>query len=220
MTNVEVGDQDESPGAPVAPASTPYEPWDQDAQLGPPPWDPHDEKVQAWEKAHGHDVRLKCYVEFGCQVIEQALERELLAAYRERDELRVKVAAGIAVAEQLTAERDEAVALLQERAVKVSDAEYATLRARVAELLAPSVNRRDFDYLRDHMPRSQDLVDALSRIEGRYAQVRARVAELEPDAEAWRWLMDNLPEGFDGDGAVEALIVDALTPAEPQEEET
>ena len=30
------------------------------------------------------------------------------------------------------------------------------------------------------------------------------------DAEAWRWLCDHLPEDFDGDGALESLIADAL----------
>ncbi len=48
-----------------------YTPWDQDEHLGPPPWSEYDPHVIAWEAAHGHDVRLKCYAEYGCLVIEQ-----------------------------------------------------------------------------------------------------------------------------------------------------
>src|SRR4051812_5912474 len=55
----------------------PYEPFDQEARLPPPPWSPDDPALKAWEAAHGHDVRVKCYVEFGCQVIEESLEREI-----------------------------------------------------------------------------------------------------------------------------------------------
>lgn len=54
-----------------------YVPWDQGEKLPPPPWSPDDPDVRAWEQAHGHDVRLKCYVEFGCQVIEPALEARI-----------------------------------------------------------------------------------------------------------------------------------------------
>lgn len=45
---------------------TDYTAWDRDEKLGEPPWNPEDPKVIAWERAHGHDVRLKCYPEFGC----------------------------------------------------------------------------------------------------------------------------------------------------------
>jgi hypothetical protein len=48
---------------------------DQEEKLGPPPWSPTDPRVMAWEQAHGHDVRLKCYPEFGCQVVEEQRER-------------------------------------------------------------------------------------------------------------------------------------------------
>jgi hypothetical protein len=47
-----------------------YRPWDQEEKLGEPPWSKDDPKLQAWEAAHGHDVRLKCYPEFGCQALE------------------------------------------------------------------------------------------------------------------------------------------------------
>lgn len=47
-----------------------YRPWDQRKHLGDPPWRPDDPAVREWERVHGHDVRLKCYAEFGCQVIE------------------------------------------------------------------------------------------------------------------------------------------------------
>jgi len=52
-----------------------YRPWDREEKLGKPPWKPDDPQVIAWEAAHGHDVRLKCYPEFGCQPLEAARER-------------------------------------------------------------------------------------------------------------------------------------------------
>lgn len=56
--------------------TTTYYPFDQDEKLGPPPWSLVDEKVANWERAHGHDVRTKCYAEYGCLVIEHdAYER-------------------------------------------------------------------------------------------------------------------------------------------------
>jgi len=71
-----------------------YEPWDQYEKLGREPW-VENAALAAWEAAHGHDVRLKCYVEFGCQVIEPALERqvETLRAENERLETFVKAMA-------------------------------------------------------------------------------------------------------------------------------
>jgi len=46
-----------------------YTTFDREAHLGASPWnDPA--AISVWEQAHGHDVRLKCYVEFGCVVIE------------------------------------------------------------------------------------------------------------------------------------------------------
>ena len=57
-----------------------YKPWDREEKLGPPPWWPGNSKVMAWEAAHGHDVRLKCYPEFGCKLLEPAHERLFAAA--------------------------------------------------------------------------------------------------------------------------------------------
>ena len=57
-----------------------YRPWDRDEKLGPPPWSGTDPKVIAWEQAHGHDVRLKCYPELGCQLVEVRAERIEAAA--------------------------------------------------------------------------------------------------------------------------------------------
>lgn len=54
-----------------------YSPFDQREKLGAPPWRPDDPAVIAWEEAHGHDVRLKCYSEFGCQVLQASAERYL-----------------------------------------------------------------------------------------------------------------------------------------------
>lgn len=50
-----------------------YALFDQRTKLGEPPWS--GAALEAWEKAHGHDARLKCYPEFGCQVLEAARER-------------------------------------------------------------------------------------------------------------------------------------------------
>lgn len=55
--------------------SVSYRPWDREEKLGSPPWSRNDPKLVAWEKAHGHDVRLKCYPEFGCLVVEERAER-------------------------------------------------------------------------------------------------------------------------------------------------
>ena len=51
-----------------------YRPFDQD-RLGDPPWSRTDPRVMAWERAHGHDVRLKCLPEFGCQAVIDRAER-------------------------------------------------------------------------------------------------------------------------------------------------
>ena len=44
-----------------------YHPFDQHEKLGNPPWS--GPVLEQWEQAHGHDVRLKCYPEYGCQAI-------------------------------------------------------------------------------------------------------------------------------------------------------
>lgn len=44
-----------------------YTTWDQDAKLGELPWT--DNACREWEKHHGHDPRLKCYPEYGCQLL-------------------------------------------------------------------------------------------------------------------------------------------------------
>lgn len=65
----------------VAERSTKYEPFDQEQKLGERPW--FVPLVEQWERQHGHDVRLKCYVEFGCQVLDADsvdLVRRLAAA--------------------------------------------------------------------------------------------------------------------------------------------
>lgn len=51
-----------------------YRPFDQERHLPPPPWQPDDPALIAWESAHGHDVRTKCYPEYGCQAIGYALD--------------------------------------------------------------------------------------------------------------------------------------------------
>lgn len=42
-----------------------YLPNDQTKHLGRPPWRPSP-ALDAWEKAHNHDVRSKCIPEYGC----------------------------------------------------------------------------------------------------------------------------------------------------------
>lgn len=74
-------------------STTPYEPFDQDTRVGPPPWSPADPALRAWEAAHGHDIRLKCYVEHGCQVIESALEARIDSLQADLDTARARIAA-------------------------------------------------------------------------------------------------------------------------------
>ena len=50
-----------------------YLPWDQHRHLGDPPWKEGD-TMDAWIAAHNHDPRVKCYVEFGCQAIDNHYE--------------------------------------------------------------------------------------------------------------------------------------------------
>lgn len=57
-----------------------YRPFDQREKLGGPPWSGTD--LAAWEEAHGHDARLKCYPEYGCLVIEQQYERRIALLQR------------------------------------------------------------------------------------------------------------------------------------------
>lgn len=45
-----------------------YLPYDQRKHLGEPPWRASPE-LEAWEKAHGHDVRLKCIPEYSCMAV-------------------------------------------------------------------------------------------------------------------------------------------------------
>ncbi|MGH3447216.1 MAG: hypothetical protein ACRDP4_06295 [Nocardioidaceae bacterium] len=54
-----------------------YAPFDQAKHLGPKPWHTQDPALVAWEEAHGHDTRLKCYVEYGCRVIEEEAARDV-----------------------------------------------------------------------------------------------------------------------------------------------
>jgi ElaB/YqjD/DUF883 family membrane-anchored ribosome-binding protein len=83
---------------------THYEPFDQERWLGPPPWVSTAAMV-AWEQAHGHDVRLKCYVEFGCQVIEPTLERRIDRLVAERKEHAEQTKAWVKVTDILKSEK-------------------------------------------------------------------------------------------------------------------
>jgi hypothetical protein len=84
-----------------------YEPFDQDKWLT-KPWRFDRADVVAWEAAHGHDARVKCYVEFGCQVIEPTLERRIDRLVAERDRLQAEVQNSYPsdVVDNLRAERD------------------------------------------------------------------------------------------------------------------
>lgn len=52
---------------------TRYRPFDQKRHLEGPPWYSGPE-LDAWEEAHGHDVRVKCYVEYGCKALDDHYE--------------------------------------------------------------------------------------------------------------------------------------------------
>ncbi len=73
-----------------------YFPFDQASKLPTPPWHMADDlpALKAWEAAHGHDVRLKCYPEYGCQAVQACLDRvtELIAHAR-----RISAGPGMAV---------------------------------------------------------------------------------------------------------------------------
>lgn len=71
-----------------------YEPFDQGKHLGLRPW-PHGPERRAWEEAHGHDARVKCYVEYGCRVIEPTLEYKIEQLEREHRNLELLFAAMI-----------------------------------------------------------------------------------------------------------------------------
>ncbi len=66
-----------------------YLPHDQRKHLGPPPWSPMKDSpaLQAWEKAHNHDVRVKCLPELGCVAVEYEAEylRWLLWQFADAD---------------------------------------------------------------------------------------------------------------------------------------
>lgn len=55
------------------PSTPDYLPFDQERHLGDPPW--FGPTLKAWEEGHGHDARVKCYPEFGCQAIQNQADR-------------------------------------------------------------------------------------------------------------------------------------------------
>lgn len=85
-----------------------YRTFDQYEKLGEPPWS--GPALEAWEKAHGHDVRLKCYVEFGCQIIAEDNER----MEQEIADLKSRLAAAEQAVAQLTASVEEAQREMEE----------------------------------------------------------------------------------------------------------
>lgn len=96
-----------------------YTPFDQEEKLGPPPWDPLDEQLALWERAHGHDVRIKCYVEFGCLVVEGSAYDEGYADGREDLRRQVEAVLRLVAPDHLTpmGARQIRAVLDQDRAV-------------------------------------------------------------------------------------------------------
>ena len=62
----------------VLDAANGYRPFDRD-KLGALPKPDGSLMVVAWEAAHGHDVRTKCYAEYGCQLLEVEGAENILA---------------------------------------------------------------------------------------------------------------------------------------------
>ena len=62
-----------------------YRPFDQKKHLQGPPWTSGLE-LEAWEEAHGHDVRVTCYVEYGCKALDDHYE-ELKSVVEEQEKL-------------------------------------------------------------------------------------------------------------------------------------
>lgn len=76
----------------IAGVRTDYEPSDRDEKLGiDPPYD--SALLAAWEEAHGHDVRLKCYPEFGCRVLEATLAVHVAKLADALEEAEARIAA-------------------------------------------------------------------------------------------------------------------------------
>lgn len=81
-----------------------YRPWDQSEKLGDAtPW-PAD-LIDSWEAAHGHDCRLKCYAEYGCQLLEVEGAENTLALLDALDSAREEAA-------RLQCWKDEALPIL------------------------------------------------------------------------------------------------------------
>ena len=93
------------------PTQSDVTPFDQYRWLGEPPWK-SGMAVEAWEKAHGHDVRLKCYPEYGCLAIENELIRhqEMVVELRHR----IKSLAGEMDEWMLPIVRDKVLELLND----------------------------------------------------------------------------------------------------------
>lgn len=69
-----------------------YAPFDRDEKLGEDRAAWVLAEVDAWEDAHGHDVRLKCYPEFECRVVEVPWARALTEVVSQRDEAAAELA--------------------------------------------------------------------------------------------------------------------------------
>jgi len=66
-----------------------YRTWDREDKLGPPPWDDTPE-LRKREEVHQHDVRQKCYLEYGCALVEHEEAALIHLLCDEIDQLREK----------------------------------------------------------------------------------------------------------------------------------
>lgn len=71
-----------------------YRTWDREDKLGPPPWDDTPE-LRKWEEVHQHDVRQKCYPEYGCALVEYEEAALIHLLCDEIDRLRAEGSPGV-----------------------------------------------------------------------------------------------------------------------------
>jgi hypothetical protein len=91
-------------------ATIQYEPFDQEEKLGKDWRKSHEPDILRWEEAHGHDIRLKCYPEFDCAVLEVPWAKALLQMQEDLREARNERDAAVKVLEEILFLWDSSIA--------------------------------------------------------------------------------------------------------------
>lgn len=158
-----------------------YRPFDQDKWLPAPPWKPDLPALVAWEAAHGHDVRMKCYPEFGCLAIgyeNDALHEEVVRLREEAESLMARVA-------QLEADAREQseVASSSARGARKAGAELAYALRREANKAAAfdeasGRTQAEGDLLREELRAAEGKINELTTEAEEYHQLTTRQGDL------------------------------------------